>query len=573
LKAEGYTNIRNFKDKKSRNIAWVMDESEGFWYPIGEDGKADTKRRIDQLSSHAWEYLEKNIRKDDGESFKELAVKYGHRRKETDDSSSPSFAVPLQKPVPRKVGKQIDVTAEALANSGVRTFGDLLKTVYDSLSKSWGSRERAIAFLERTAPKWEEAWASRRAELGGAPIKTTAPTSPTVAYRQGDLKKKPDEKKNPSQSDVQKAIISLMQSTVRKAVSFDPEGLDKRSPKFSQKEYDKVISRIVEEMRWEISNAVRKESDWYTKDVQEAVERSLKYLPELGRKSQPEHRDMFFSIAAVLSPLTRPGPNWRGAMIVYGDGIDSDRSKAPQFPLVSRFHVGPKSQGKFGSTQGNSLALINYQIREAWDQHKDIADYEARRRAAFEDVYDWNTSLHTLEEMARLRMAATLENGKKIFYVKPGKFKKGEEWKSHMPSGVAAKRSVEKQHGFFMFGEKVSNFYRGISDGNGVTVEVWMSRGITRSFGQMNDQRRWNDEGTVYGVSAPGDYQNMSKVIKDAVSKYNQKYGKGGKITNSGGQAVMWFFEQGLWEDHGYQKSSKQFYSDEVHRFPTEWRR
>ena len=242
---------------------------------------------------------------------------------------------------------------------------------------------------------------------------------------------------------------------------------------------------------------------WYTDDIAEAVRLTEYIYPELAN---PQFRDLFLTVTALLSPQQKPGPNWENAILALRSWKET-----------GRIDLSKPSGAKFGvNTKG--LQLLQYLI--------DTKGLEGAMR--------WVQEEHTGREMAEIRRDSGL------FVEKP-------RLGQYTPSELNLK-SVTL--GIYMFGPKVGDFMQnsvGI-DQNAVTVDLWAARSYNRYIGRLLDTP---DGDLVSDVRGAKERNQIKRLIRDAAEQAG--------IDPSAMQAALWYFEQRLYRSHGVKAVSQNF--------------
>lgn len=278
-------------------------------------------------------------------------------------------------------------------------------------------------------------------------------------------------------------------------------------------EQDRAV--VMEALQAEYTEQIEQQdtgAGWYVEDIAEAIEVTKLIIPEL---SEPANRDLFLTLAALLSPQEKPLQNWEKAI----DAME-------QF-LENGVMPEKKSNNMGFGVNAKALPLLQHLI-----------DTQGGVEAALE----WIQTPHTGKELAEVRRAS-------------GLYKEGDKTrpvKDFLASEVALGDTVL---GIYMFGPKVGDFMMNSTgiDPEAVTVDLWLARTYNRHIGRLLDvsPKMKEDRAIVSELRGKGE----RKLIKGLVTELAEANG----ITPSAMQAALWYFEQRLFRNHGINSESTNF--------------
>lgn len=244
---------------------------------------------------------------------------------------------------------------------------------------------------------------------------------------------------------------------------------------------------------------------WYDKDVKRtfALMANTPGLEELGNNETL--RVIWSAIAAPTSIGNKVNNNTRAATAAF-----------LQYLKTGKVPVNPPLKG--ATTEGISGAGWGLKQQSVAAGMK-VISYLIDTKGP-EGFADWWLSPHTLGELTAVRKAAGLSSG---------------------PVGVGGgKDSVHL--GAMVLGDKTGPYSLNINGYQGTTKDIWFSRSYNRHFGNMR-----NADGSIAG-------QPRNQVERRRMEQFTRKVIdnlEGLGLSEQDAQAVLWFYEQGLFTDLG----------------------
>jgi hypothetical protein len=244
---------------------------------------------------------------------------------------------------------------------------------------------------------------------------------------------------------------------------------------------------------------------WYDKDVKRTFALMAKTpgLEELGNNETL--RVIWSAIAAPTSIGNKVNNNTRAATAAF-----------LQYLKTGKVPVNPPLKG--ATTEGISGAGWGLKQQSVAAGMK-VISYLIDTKGP-EGFADWWLSPHTLGELTAVRKAAGLSSG---------------------PVGVGGgKDSVHL--GAMVLGDKTGPYSLNINGYQGTTKDIWFSRSYNRHFGNMR-----NADGSIAG-------QPRNQVERRRMEQFTRKVIdnlQGLGLSEQDAQAVLWFYEQGLFTDLG----------------------
>ena len=305
------------------------------------------------------------------------------------------------------------------------------------------------------------------------------------------------------------------------AKAFDADHLEtygrKLDPKVpeDQQMAAKVIAKEIDlQMTQENSGA-----GWYDADV----EKTFKLLGETPGletlKSNETHRIIWSALSA---------PTSIGQKVI-------GNTKASTAAALTYFRTGEVPTGapsKGAMTEGIPNAGWGFKQKSVEPGMKIISTLI--KKHGEEGFADWWLSPHSLKELTAIRKEAGLGGA---------------------PIGLSGgKDSIHL--GAMVLGDKTGRFSLNINGYEGTTKDVWYSRSYNRAFGQMFGA---NDPKTGLPVVQGGPRNQTERREMEAFNQlvlYNTKL-EG--LSEADAQAVLWFYEQGLYSRLGVQSNPGSF--------------
>tara|TARA_R110000803_G_scaffold72239_1_gene135823 strand:- start:3356 stop:6214 length:2859 start_codon:yes stop_codon:yes gene_type:complete len=290
--------------------------------------------------------------------------------------------------------------------------------------------------------------------------------------------------------------------------------LDPKSPEDQQVAARAIAKDIDEQMTQANSGA-----GWYDADV----EKTFKMLGEVkgleSLQSNETHRIIWSALSA---------PTSIGQKVI-------NNTRASTAAALEYFRTGKIPTGapiKGATTEGIPNAGWGFKQKSVEAGMKVISTLINKHGE--EGFADWWLSPHTLSELTAIRKEAGLGGA---------------------PTGLSGgKDSVHL--GAMILGDKTGRFSLNINGYEGTTKDVWYSRSYNRAFGQMFGA---NDPKTGLPVVQGGPRNQTERREMEAFNQqvlYNTKL-KG--LSEADAQAVLWFYEQGLYSRLGVQSNPSSF--------------
>ena len=271
---------------------------------------------------------------------------------------------------------------------------------------------------------------------------------------------------------------------------------------------------IVRELNKEYQNQfmeIDTGTGWYVEDVATAIETTKLIIPELENSN---NRDMFLTLAALLSPQQKPTGNWENAILAMQGYLETGK-------IPVRKPNG-MNWGVPGQTTG--LQLFQYLIETQ----------------GLEGALSWTRLPHTGRELAQLRMDS-------------GLFSPAE---NIVQSYLANETNLTESFlGIYAFGPKVGDFMMNATgiDQDAVTVDLWLARTYNRMIGRLLDvsEKERRKKEIKSATRGKGERIIIKRVIRDLAELNN--------VDPSAMQAALWYFEQRLYKNHGINTKSENF--------------
>ena len=290
--------------------------------------------------------------------------------------------------------------------------------------------------------------------------------------------------------------------------------LDPKAPE-DQQMAAKVIAKEIDLQMTQANSG----AGWYDADV----EKTFKLLGETpgleSLKSNETHRIIWSALSA---------PTSIGQKVI-------GNTKASTAAALTYFRTGeiPTVAPKAGAiTEGIDNAGWGFKQKSVEPGMKVIS--ALIKKHGEEGFADWWLSPHSLKELTAIRKEAGLGGA---------------------PTGLSGgKDSIHL--GAMVLGDKTGRFSLNINGYEGTTKDVWYSRSYNRAFGQMFGA---NDPKTGLPVVQGGPRNQTERREMEAFNQlvlYNTNL-KG--LSEADAQAVLWFYEQGLYSRLGVQSRPGSF--------------
>tara|TARA_E500000331_G_scaffold103777_1_gene100583 strand:+ start:1052 stop:5602 length:4551 start_codon:yes stop_codon:yes gene_type:complete len=307
----------------------------------------------------------------------------------------------------------------------------------------------------------------------------------------------------------------------------------------NQEDFDEIVKTLTEDAQSELDNDPSV-YNWYDEDVAQAIETAKKSLPELTEN--PNNEKLLLLLTALTSIGEKPKLNFRqGGVLalhyfetkntknrpVIGTEVEIYNKKAKKNEKRIVNPATDKILGFKGKSKETGLFILQHML--------DTMGLDA--------TFDWLHSEKTKKEIDDMRASAGFGKQAKIL--------------GGMNEVVPA---------VYMFGQKVAPFYLNLIGVNDVTVDLWASRNIRRLTGKLRNPLYDDSKARVLDKRS-GKYVNKNKAselidsptaselptfkrIFEEVGK-NLKDVNGNSLSPQSAQAVLWKFEQELYNDLG----------------------
>jgi hypothetical protein len=307
------------------------------------------------------------------------------------------------------------------------------------------------------------------------------------------------------EGDIKKKRVTVKIDDLARAIDQDHvetygRKLDPTSPEDQDLAAKVIASNIDEQMTKETTGA-----GWYDADVEKTFT-TLSKIPGLEELQNNESlRVLWSALAAPTSIGLKVNQNAKAATAALLEYVRT--GKVPTNPPAP----GAVTQGISGAgwgPKGKSVAAGMKVISTLVDKY------------GVDGFADWWLSPHTLKELTDVRKEAGLKSA---------------------PSGLSGGR--DSMHlGSMILGDKTGRFSLNINGYEGTTKDVWYTRSYNRAFGQMFGNA---DE-------VQGGPRNQTE--RREMEAFNQKVLDNiatGQLSEADAQAILWFYEQGLYSRLG----------------------
>jgi hypothetical protein len=270
-----------------------------------------------------------------------------------------------------------------------------------------------------------------------------------------------------------------------------------------QKEhFERAVKSAAEDIRYQMEQA-ESGAGWYNRDVAEAFRITRQHIPELKQKHM---RVLFTQVAALLSPQTRPAKNWINASVVMKHFLDT-----------GKFLTRQPDGSWWDADRGPNIERSLQQLQHVVDRMGGLKGGGLEKYARFA----------LSEQDPKMMDALRAEMG-------IGKFDR-------------AGRTVH--HGAMMYGPKVGAFMHNLNGLEDTTVDKWHTRSFNRRFGTVMDRGKVRD-----------DPRNLSE--RKAIEEWTQRVAKATGLKEQDAQAVLWYFEQHLYNRLGVSNAKPGSFAD-----------
>jgi hypothetical protein len=290
---------------------------------------------------------------------------------------------------------------------------------------------------------------------------------------------------------------------------------------------------------------------WYDEDTQRMFNTASKTMPELGMNSKrgvkvpwgdgtdnvtPEQSRIL--LAAVGAPQSFGNPAKRNADIAL-QAYEVFR-KTGQFP----------EKGIFLNSAGAVESTGSYWTQRAVSQQYIGVLNTLIREVGPAKAADWLVSPHSIAELRDLKRRAVDADGEKIF-------------KGDTSMGISGKAD-EIKPGAFVFGPKGGQFMGNLLGFPGTTTDMWFTRSWNRYLGKSREGvGALSETGLVEQPRNLGERADMADFSRQLTDKLNQDQDLvahlGRPMTERDTQAVLWYFEQFLYNEMGVKVKPTSF--------------
>ncbi|MDC2981501.1 hypothetical protein OA007_02210 [SAR116 cluster bacterium] len=288
-------------------------------------------------------------------------------------------------------------------------------------------------------------------------------------------------------------------------------------------DFETVAQAMTDEARFQFEKTPNA-ADWYDEDIKEALQTTTEVIPEIAQSE--DNRQLFLMLTAITSVGHKPRPNWRyaGALAMHyfhtGDIGERGSVFSEKRGVSENRTVNPTTGKLFGPKAPSIEPGIN------------IIDHMVKKMGV-PATLDWINSDKTKKEIDAMRKEAGYGPQSKI--------------KGGMNAVVP---------GIQMFGPKVGPFYLNLNGIKEVTVDLWASRTVRRHTGGLlapnYDPNAKKQEGTGL-IDAPTELERPT--MKNLFTRVGENLG----VTPQAAQAILWAYEQELYNDLGAKVETQRF--------------
>jgi hypothetical protein len=277
--------------------------------------------------------------------------------------------------------------------------------------------------------------------------------------------------------------------------------LDPTKPKDLVKMVDSATAEAQYQMSQPISGAT-----WYEDDVHKAFMLGSKIVPKLA--TDEPLRVITTAFSASTSYNKRAGENWAVAIRITEDFMKTGK-------VPSR---NPDNGKLWGGTTGpimeQQLKLHEYMIGQM----------------GINNYAKWLLSPHTVKEISDMKAASGL-------YKTPG-----------IPG-----KATDMKMGAFIIGEKGGAFFLNLNGIKETTADKWFTRTYNRHTGTLTTGNV-SEQGLV---DAP-----RNEAERGVMKQWNRAVASNMKLDEQANQAVLWYYEQGLYYNLGVKSARSESFSD-----------
>ena len=406
----------------------------------------------------------------------------------------------------------LDNMAGNLGSDPVRTANNILDNAVDQAADKLSAAAYLGPYVDRVQEQQDQAQSKRRK------------SGPNI-YRSGVLDTSSDE-------DIDYFVDLRAPETAppkRKHREIGEELMSEQNQRFGRDldpyndagDFETVADEMTKEAQFQ-SDKTPDAAHWYDNDIREAIATTAEVLPEINETT--DHRQLFLLLAALTSVGQKPKLNWRYAgslaMHYYRTGelgeigqIYSDKRQRFEERLVNPV------TGKLLGQKAGSIEPGLYILRHMLNTR------------GLNETISWLNSTKTKAEIDAMR--------KEAGYGPQGKIKGG---KNVVVPAIQ------------LFGPKVGPFYMNLNGIHEVTVDLWASRTVRRhTGGLLLDPKTKGFEKTSGLVDAPTELERPT--MKDLFTRVGENLG----VTPQSAQAILWAYEQELYNDLGANLTYEKF--------------
>ena len=287
-----------------------------------------------------------------------------------------------------------------------------------------------------------------------------------------------------------------------------------------EKVFKNLVAEGVKEYKYQIEKPITGKG-WYDKDVKKAMSLVEEFIPET--KQSPILKELIPFLTAIFSAGTPVGTDWKNAINVTRLFAENKRIpiKNPNEFYTAKDEVVKKGLAKIGD-------------------EKNFGRFPSHRQALeFSDFYIQKNGLKNFLKW--------LDTETTVKEINEGVRKESGVYKGGMEGAMG-----KKVTGADMFGDKVGAFMKnlqGISDEN--VIDIWNARGFNRKAGTVwarnaDGSIRKDKKGKLIAAGEPRNNKEAA-IMNSFMSEVAKEVGESVRDT----QAVLWYFEQGLYTSLG----------------------
>lgn len=298
------------------------------------------------------------------------------------------------------------------------------------------------------------------------------------------------------------------------AATFDEDHVNRHGRKLdpqNPEDQDIAASELAAQIDLQLTQADTG-AGWYDADVQKTFE-MMSTIPGLARIQNDETARVIWSALAAPTSIGQKVVNNTKAAIGAVKG----------FLRTGNVPINPPEKGAVTEgIQGAGWGLKGQSVAAGMKVIKYLIDEYGE-----EGFVDWWLSPHTKGELTAVRKAAGL---------------------SGPPSGLSGK--ADSMHfGAMVLGDKTGRFSLNINGYEGTTKDVWYSRSYNRVFGQMfgPDDPKTGEKVVQGGPRNQEERREMEAFNKKVI----EKVASANNLSEADAQAILWFYEQGLYTSLG----------------------